>query len=356
MTLLNRYVSKVVLAAMLIVLVLLLGLDLVFSFLAELEDLHGQYQAPQAIVYSLLNIPFRFADIMPVAVLVGGIVGLGALANSAELTVMRAAGLSVWRIVFWVIQPALLLVVASLAVSEYVLPVAQIKAEHYKAHALQKNIPTGELWGYWQKQNETFVQMHNVSTDGVLNGVSFYQFSPDGILLQKQVAQQGVYQQAQQWQLSQITTYKFDIKTGSVVSSFQPSLLWQSALTPDFLKMVTASPEYLAPSRLYAYAQYVEHQGLVAAPYYLEFWKKILSPVATLSMVLVACSFIFGPLRSVTMGLRIITGILVGLGFRYLQDFLGYASLVYDFSSLLAALLPIVVSVMGGVWALQRVR
>lgn len=355
MSLLNRYVSKIVLAAMLIVLVLLLGLDLVFSFLAELEDLHGNYQAPQAIYYSLLNIPFRFADIMPVAVLVGGIVGLGLLANNAELTVMRAAGLSVWRIVFWVMQPAMLLVVASLAVSEYVLPPAQIKAENYKAHALQKNVPTGELWGYWQKQDNTFVQMHNVSADGVLRGVTFYQFSPQGVLLQKQVAQQGIYQQNEQWQLTQITTYQMNAE-GNVSVSQQPSLVWHSALTPDFLKLVTASPEFLAPSRLYAYAHYIQLQGLVAAPYFLEFWKKILSPAATLSMVLIACSFIFGPLRSVTMGLRIIAGILMGLGFRYLQDFLGYASLVYDFSSLLAALLPITLSLLGGVWALQRVK
>ena len=73
-------------------------------------------------------------------------------------------------------------------------------------------------------------------------------------------------------------------------------------------------------------------------------------------MVLVACSFIFGPLRSVTMGLRIISGILAGLGFRYLQDFAGYASLIYHFSPLLAAGLPIALSLLWGIVALRRVR
>ncbi|MCB1657409.1 MAG: LPS export ABC transporter permease LptG [Moraxellaceae bacterium] len=355
MSILSRYVAKTVFWAMLIVLFLLLGLDLVFSFLAELEDLHGQYQALQAMYYSALNLPFRFADIMPVAVLVGSIVGLGFLANNAELTVMRAAGLSVWRIVFWAMQPAFVLIIVGLLVSEYVLPMAQIKAETYKAQALQKHIPTGELWGYWQKQDDTFVQMHNVSPDGVLNGVTFYQFSPQGELLQKQTAQQGRYQAQGDWQLNEIALYQFQTQ-GTVTVTHQPSLRWQTSLNPEFLKLVTASPENLAPSRLYAYAHYIQQQGLVAAPYFLEFWKKILAPIATLSMVLVACSFIFGPLRSVTMGLRIITGILVGLGFRYLQDFLGYASLVYDFSSFLAAILPIGVSLLGGAWALQRVK
>ena len=95
---------------------------------------------------------------------------------------------------------------------------------------------------------------------------------------------------------------------------------------------------------------------MVATQYFLEFWKKVLAPIATLSMVLVACSFIFGPLRSVTMGLRLIFGIFAGLGFRYLQDFSGYASLVYDFSPLLAAALPIAFCLLGGVWALARVK
>ena len=56
------------------------------------------------------------------------------------------------------------------------------------------------------------------------------------------------------------------------------------------------------------------------------------------------------------MGLRLIFGIFAGLGFRYLQDFSGYASLVYDFSPLLAAALPIALCLLGGIWALARVR
>ena len=112
----------------------------------------------------------------------------------------------------------------------------------------------------------------------------------------------------------------------------------------------------MPPTRLFRYASYLEHQGLSSRAYFLEFWKKALAPITTLSMVLVACSFVFGPLRSVTMGLRIIFGILAGLGFRYLQDFSGYASLVYHFSPLLAAGLPIALSLFGGIVALHRVR
>lgn len=355
MSRLARYVASTVLSAMAIVLVLLLGLDVVFSFLGELEDLRDNYQSAQAFIYVLLTLPLRLYDMISVAALIGGMVGLGLLANHAELTVMRAAGLSVWRIVLWVMQPALLLVVGSLLIAEYVVPVSQPQAEAYKAQALGQTVSSGELWGYWQKQGDTLVQMHNVTPEGKLRGVSFYQFSADGMLVNKQFAQQGEYQQNNQWLLSQVAEHHID-KSGQVHVQQHTNKQWHSELTPEFLQLVTVNPEYLAPTRLYRYAEYLQGQGLAATQYFLEFWKKLLAPVATLSMVLVACSFIFGPLRSMTMGLRLIFGIFAGLGFRYLQDFSGYASLVYHFSPLLAAALPISVCLLGGVWALMRVK
>lgn len=355
MSLLSHYVGRIVLTSMLMVLVLLLGLDLVFSFLGELEELKEGYQAQQALVFSVLSLPFRLCDMMPIAALIGGIVGLGLLANNAELTVMRAAGISVWRLVWWVIKPAMALVVLSLLFAEYVVPISQQMADSGKAKALGVHYKVGELSSYWQRQGNTFIKMQSVTPDGVLHGVSFYQFDDHGQLQQTQFASEGNYQAQSSWLLSQVNRSQW-AADGSTQGSQYPSVIWQSELTPNFLKLVTVSPEYLPPTRLFRYAHYLERQGLSSSAYFLEFWKKALAPIATLSMVLVACSFVFGPLRSVTMGLRIIFGILAGLGFRYLQDFSGYASLVYHFSPLLAAGLPIALSLFGGIVALRRVR
>ena len=77
-------------------------------------------------------------------------------------------------------------------------------------------------------------------------------------------------------------------------------------------------------------------------------------PLGTAVMVLVAISFIFGPLRSVTMGFRVFTGLLVGLLFKYMQDFLGPMSLVYGFNPMLAVLVPIAVSAVAGGILMRR--
>ena len=75
MSRLARYVGVTVLSAMAIVLVLLLGLDVVFSFLGELEDLRDNYQAVQAFTYVLMTLPLRLYDMISVSALIGGIVG-----------------------------------------------------------------------------------------------------------------------------------------------------------------------------------------------------------------------------------------------------------------------------------------
>jgi len=66
----------------------------------------------------------------------------------------------------------------------------------------------------------------------------------------------------------------------------------------------------------------------------------VLQPVTVSVMLLMALSFIFGPLRSVTMGARIIMGVLTGFGFFITNEVFGPLSLVYNIPPVLGALLP----------------
>jgi lipopolysaccharide export system permease protein len=356
MKLLAGYVSRTVLMAMLLVLSLLLGLDLVFSFIAELEDLKGNYQALQALQVVLLELPFRLCDMLPVAGLIGGIVGLGLLAGQSELTVMRASGVSVGRIVWWVMRPALLVVVAGLAVAQLVVPVASQQADIVKARSLGYEYQSGGLHSFWHREGDVFIHMQTVRPDAHLQEVSFYRLNDAGQLVSVTLAGQGKPLPPGGWALSGIREVRIQPSDGSARLLQPADYDWKPELTAGFLRLVTVSPEFLPLTSLHGYAGYLESQGLEADAYYLEFWKKALAPFATLSMVLIACSFIFGPLRSVTMGLRIVSGVLTGLGFRYLQDIFGYASLVYEFSPLAAAVFPIALCLAGGFWALSRIR
>jgi lipopolysaccharide export system permease protein len=57
-------------------------------------------------------------------------------------------------------------------------------------------------------------------------------------------------------------------------------------------------------------------------------------------MLLVALSFIFGPLRSVSMGARIMMGVFTGILFFLSNEVLGSLSLVYQLSPMFGAFMP----------------
>ena len=73
-------------------------------------------------------------------------------------------------------------------------------------------------------------------------------------------------------------------------------------------------------------------------------------------MMLLAIPFIFGPLREVSMGVRMVSGVAVGFCFYLLNQFFGPISLVYQFSPILAALLPTLVFAGVGGLLMWRVR
>ena len=113
-------------------------------------------------------------------------------------------------------------------------------------------------------------------------------------------------------------------------------------------------PDALSISGLWWYIHYLADQGLNNTSYWLAFWGKVFQPLVTAALVLMAISFIFGPLRSVTLGQRIFTGVVVGFVFRIAQDLLGPSSLVFGFSPILAVLVPAGVCALAGIWLLRK--
>ena len=107
---------------------------------------------------------------------------------------------------------------------------------------------------------------------------------------------------------------------------------------------------------LHTYVNYLKANGLRATNYQLSFWKRIFQPFATLVMIFLAVPFIFGPLRTVTMGMRILAGISVGFCFYILNQFFGPLSTLFQISPIIGACLPTIVFIFAGFWLLARVR
>lgn len=348
---LDRYIAVHVALAILAVLGVIVGLALLFAFIDELGDLEGGYGTVDALAYVALTSPRRLYEMLPMAALIGCLIGLGTLASSSELTVMRAAGVSLARIVWAVMKPMLALLLAGVLIGEYLSPWSEDVAQARRAMAQGSGEALSSKRGIWHRQGDEFIHINAVQPGGVLLGVTRYRFDEARELESSSFARRARYEEGR-WVLENVATTRFSAERTDVIET--PTDVWDVELTPQLLGTVVQEPDALSILGLWQYIHYLAEQGLNNGRYWLAFWTKLLQPLVTLSLVLLAISFIFGPLRSVTLGQRIFTGVVVGFVFRIAQDLLGPASQVYGFSPLLAVALPAALCALGGIWLLRR--
>ena len=132
---LDRYIGTSVFFAIMAVLGIIVSLALLFAYIDELSDITATYGLLDAAIWVLLTVPRRIYEMLPMAALIGCLIGLGNLASSSELTIMRAAGVSIRRIVWAVMKPMLVIMLAGVLIGEYLAPWSENLAQANRAMA-----------------------------------------------------------------------------------------------------------------------------------------------------------------------------------------------------------------------------
>ncbi|MFN0297974.1 LPS export ABC transporter permease LptG [Acinetobacter albensis] len=348
-----KHVTKTTALAMLGATAVLSVLQVLFTYLGELGALNENYNAWQALLYVMWGAPRYLYEILPIAALIGAVLGLGTLASNSELVIMRSIGISLWRIVGWVIRSALILVILSFALSEWVIPYTNEQAKSVKDH--QSVSALGEVKGYWTREGQRFIYIDYANAQGQLKHVQVVDFDAGYHLKGVLNAAQGQFVKDGDWNLERVSQVDI-LPQGNATLVNAAQLPLSLALQPKYVHMVTIDPEDLSPSQLISFMSYMEEYSQVPKTYKLAFWQKVASPFALIALVVIACSFIFGPLRQQSMGFRLVIALFIGLSFFYLQDFLGYASLVYSPSPAWFVFVPIILMMLVGGYLLRRAR
>lgn len=389
MSLLSRYVKKTALLSITTSVLGLWLLQTLFAYLAELDNLSDGYQLVDALRYILYMSPYFLQQFIPTGALLGAVVGLGLLANNSEIVVMRASGVSSVKIVSWVMQPALIFVLVALLINQFVLPTSNHMAKTIRH---QTDNGTTSITGYWTIQptydvkgtgiGQDVLFIDYADSDGNIGLVKRWHFDAVGNLLSATLAHGGHYVGSQpipssltshspafsprtqhQWQLSQVSqinignTVKQNSTTNQNSNAFEsnkPQDILTLPIEPKSVYLLTRNAQDLSLSQLLAHRSFMDSQQKRSLRHELAFWQKLLSPLSTLALVLVACSFVFGSLRQYSLGLRVVMALLFGLLFSYLQDLVGYVALATGVSPLLMVLLPMIAISILGMYLLDR--
>jgi len=353
MTILQRYIAQAILTSTGLVLLVLLGLYTFMDFITELEEVgKGEYQLADVLAYLALSMPKRIYELLPIAALLGSVLGLGNLASQSELVVMRAAGISIQGINKAVMIVAVGLVLLALFIGEVIRPPAEQAARELQSMAQTGTVGSRSDNGFWTRDGTHFNHIDRILPDGRFAGVSIYEFDDENRLRVVTQAKEARYDDTG-WTLSDVIQSNLD-KDGVSVKAVEYAQ-WRSQLNPGMLNVVIVPPEFLPVWSLVEYIRYLKTNHQSVGQYQMAFWMKVMMPLSSAVMVFLAVPFVFGPLRSTPIGARILVGTLVGIGFHLFNQSFQHIGLVFGVLPWLAASLPTLVFAGIGYYWMKRI-
>jgi lipopolysaccharide export system permease protein len=320
-TTLSAYVARVfsyAVLGMLAALALIVGM---FDFIELLRRSASKPDATLAIVAEIgaLRLPWVSMQILPFAVLLGGILAFWRLTRSSELIVARAAGVSAWQFLAAPVAVAALMgAVATAAVSPlsaFLLSRAEALDNTYlRTSGGPLALNGGSLW---LRQEDTGLDPHGVAilhANGVtLRGgtltardVSVFRLDAHDHLLQRiEAASTRLLPHA--WELVEARTIRPDH-----LPEPTQTLRLPTNMTVERVQNSFAAPDTFSVWALPPFIALLEHSGFSAIRHRLQFQSLLALPLLAGTMALLAAGFSMRPARRGGVAQMIGSGVAAG--------------------------------------------
>ena len=354
MNLLSRYLMRTILQSTVLVLGVLLALAGLFQFIGNLDDVRGDYQMPQVFLYSVLRMPQIAFEMLPMAALIGSLLGLGALANKSELVVMRTAGISVARLAGMVATSGVVLLVLTGLIGEYIAPPVEYFARNMRSEARLSQSDRAGGNPAWVKDGELILHLEQVNSEFEFGGVYLYRFTDDQRLASIARADNSGITDDEQWLLENFRETRFS--NAGVQTTSSSVTLEALDIDSGVLGITLVKPVSLSARGLVGYINYLRRNELSSIRYEMELWSRIATTTTVALMPVLALAFVFGSLRSAGAGSRLMIGVMIGLGYFLASETLANSGQVFNLNPAIISWIPTLVLLGVTVFALARVR
>jgi lipopolysaccharide export system permease protein len=318
MGLLGRYIVRTVLAYTALVMAVLVALGALFLFIGQQDDIGtGQYTSMQAALFVALNLPGSLVELLPIAALIGALLGLGNLARGSELVVMRASGVTTPQFCLWLGTAGLVLAALMFVVGEYVAPPLAQYARQMKVFAKYDEFSLAGSRGTWVRDSDTILSVDQQSTSTRFGGIKVFQLDPERRLVSVARAASAQVARDKVWRLDQYDETVFGPEGVTVRKNAQREV--RTSLSPEFLGLAVAEPDNMPLRDLRAYIGHLQRNDLESARFETSFWARLARLVAVLLVIILALPFSIGSLRNSGQGARTVIGVLLGAGFVLLS-------------------------------------
>ncbi len=230
------------------------------------------------------------------------------------------------------------MVIVTFAVGELLTPAAEKAARVLKLRATSSGLAQEFRSGLWVRDELKFVNVRDVQPDSTLNGVRIYEFDADHNLSALSFAARGEYLGDNAWKLQDISQTLFS-SSGAKVAKLS-EMKWTSVLTPEILSVLFVVPEKMSAWNLFQYIRHLSENQQKTERFEIALWKKLVYPFAVLVMMALALPFAYLHVRSGGVGIKVFTGIMIGIFFHMLNSLFLHLGLLRNWEPAYAALLP----------------
>ncbi len=379
---LDEYIMRAFGSNLALVLAVFCILFIIFTFFELIGDIIRNRTPLVTVGDYLLNlVPFILYNVTPLCVLVAVLVTFGALARSSELTAMKAAGVSLFRIVVPVLVLTAVIAASLFAFDEFYLPAANRRQEALRNVIKGKPAQTflrpdrkwisGQTYAAPLQTNflgrpaatpahaaepvRIFYYQFFDPDRNVFANLTVFEFNPVTFALERRI-----FAVSAHWD-NRVDRWLFEngwVRTfsGETIASYDPFVLTtfpQIREQPQYFKKEDRQSQEMSFGELSRYINDLRQSGFDTKRLSVQLDRKIAYPVITVVMALIAMPFAFATgKRGGFAGFAV--AILLAVGYLGVASLFEAMGNVNTLPPMLAAWSPDILFALAGGWFLLR--
>jgi lipopolysaccharide export system permease protein len=309
----------------------------------------GTYQAQHALLFVMLLIPNHLYELLPIAVLIGGVFVMARFAHSSEFTILRTSGLGPGLALRLMLVLGAALVALTFVIGDYVAPLADKTAQLLKARYLgQISIGQTGAWLKEKKDNKSYaVNVSAMSANADMLNVRIFEFNAEGSILSTTHAEQAIFGDDKSWTLYKVRRSDYALlgstaknKAAAINQTQLEAYRWPTELNADMVSVALLKPDRMGTLDLYQYIRHLDANKQVAQLYEIQFWKKVFYPISCIVMLVLALPFAYLHFRSGGITAYVFGGVMVGISFFVLNNIFDYFGNLLAWNPLFTAAAP----------------
>lgn len=347
---LSFYLGKQFLKYVGVIFAILMTIVFLIDFIELMRRGSGKEVALLTIMQMVfLHIPNLAEKLLPFITLFGGMLTFFRLSRTSELTIIRAAGVSVWQ---FLMPPLVISFLIGLLILMVVNPLGaamqaqydQMEAKYFDKKSSLLKLSPNDLW-LRQVDDEGLSVIHarGALNQGIdLTDVIIFRYDIHDVFTSRIDAARAILHPGY-----------WDLENAVITGPNLPAVRHEKLKVPTSLTVVQIQESFASPNTLSfwdlpGFISTLEHAGFSGDRHRLYWYSLMAGPVLMFAMVLVAATFSLRSLRHGRVALLVIGGIATGFALYFMTDIIYALGLSGSLPIVLAAWIPAIAITLFG--------